>query len=230
MHILIYGADGATGTRLVEQALARGHRVRASVVDMSGDHPEKPGLDWVTSDILSGDDLSGDMAGIDAVINAVGLAAGLNTVVSPPPLYTEGTRNILRAMRGAGVDRYVTISASFVETLARGPIWFEAAAALGLSAIFNEMEKMEGILHQADWLRWTAVRPGWLLDEEASGDFQVFDDVIPEDLIRTRTGDLAQFMLECAEGDLHIRATPAISRPEPAGKSGPDAVLAEMLG
>ncbi len=93
------------------------------------------------------------------------------------------------------MDRLVTISASFVETMARGPIWFQAAARLGLASIFAQMGEMEKILQATPWLRWTAIRPGWLLDEAASGDFEVFHDVIPEDLIRTRTGDLAAFML-----------------------------------
>ncbi|MEM7643942.1 MAG: NAD(P)H-binding protein [Pseudomonadota bacterium] len=230
MNVLIYGADGATGIRLVRQALEAGHRVRASVPDLESPPLQADGLDWVESDILDPETLRGDMAGIDAVLNAVGIEAGPSTLVSPPPLHSQGTPNILTAMRAAGVDRFVTISASFVETLARGPIWFEAAARLGLKPIFDDMAKMERGLKATDDIRWTAVRPGWLLNEAASGDFQVFDEVIPEDLIRTRTGDLAAFMLDCAENDLHIRATPAIARPEPASKSGPDAVLAEMVG
>lgn len=230
MHILVYGADGATGTRIVDQALARGHRVRASVHSLTGNERQADGLEWVETDLMQADGPKGDMAGIDAVLNAVGIDAGPDTVVNPPPLQTDGTRNLLAAMQDAGVDRLVVISATFVETMARGPIWFEAAARLGLAEIFAQMGKMEDILRDTPWLRWTAIRPGWLLDEAASGDARIFDDVIPEDLIRTRTGDLADFMLDCAEGDLHIRATPAIARPEPAEKSGPDAVLKEMVG
>ena len=229
MHVLIYGADGATGARLVEQALDRGHTVRASCRALDGSERAAEGLEWVETDLLEADGPRGDMAGVDAVLSAVGIDAGPSTVVNPPPLYTDGTRNVIAAMEEAGVDRLVVISASFVETMARGPIWFEAAARLGLSQIFAQMGEMEKILRATPALRWTAVRPGWLLDEAASGDFEVFEDVIPEDLIRTRTGDLAAFMLDCAEGDLHIHATPAIARPEPASKSGPDAVLAEMM-
>ncbi|WP_208454566.1 NAD(P)-dependent oxidoreductase [Jannaschia marina] len=230
MYVLIYGADGATGTRLVDRALARGHRVRASVQGLTGRERSADRLEWVESDLMTRDGLEGDLDSVDAVLNAVGIDAGPKEALAPPPLHTEGTRNLLAAMRVAGPDRLVTISASFVEEMSRGPIWFEAAARLGLSRIFAQMGEMERILQATPWLRWTAVRPGWLLDEAASGDFQVFDDVIPEDLIRTRTGDLAAFMLDCAEGDLHIHETPAIARPEPAEKSGPDAVLAEMLG
>lgn len=230
MHILVYGADGKTGARLVDQALARGHRVRASCHSLSGSERKAEGLEWVATDLMDGDVPMGDMVGIDAVLNAVGIDAGPDTVINPPPLHTTGTRNILAAMRSANIDRLVTISASFVETMARGPIWFEAAARLGLASIFAQMGEMEKILQATPWLRWTAVRPGWLLDEDATGEAQVFDDVIPEDFIRTRTGDLAAFMLDCAENDQHLRATPAIARKEPADKSGPEAVLKELVG
>lgn len=230
MHILVYGADGATGTRIVEQALARGHRVRASRHSLDGSERQAEGLDWVETDLMDADGPKGDMAGIDAVLNAVGIDAGPKTAVNPPPLHTDGTRNVLSAIQAAGVDRLITISATFVETMARGPIWFEAAARLGLNEIFAQMGEMETILRDTPDLRWTAVRPGWLLDAAASGDFQVFDDVIPEELIRTRTGDLAAFMLDCAEGELHIRSTPAIARAEADEVSGPDAVIREMLG
>ena len=229
-HLLIYGADGATGGRLVSQGLQRGHRIRASHHAPEAPATRHERLEWVQSDLMTRDGLDADLQGIDAVLNAVGIDAGPSTVFDPPELHTEGTANLIAAMRATGVDRLGTISASFVETMARGPIWFRVAAELGLKSIFDQMAEMERILQAAPDLRWTAVRPGWLLDEGPSGDYQVFPDVIPPDLIRTRTGDLADFMLRCAEDDLHIRETPAISRPEPDAVSGPDAVLKEMLG
>ncbi len=229
MHILILGANGATGSRLVTQALDRGHRVRAADVELVDGRTTHDRLEWVECDILAPSGLDRALAGVEAVVDAVGINAGPGTVFSPPPLYSKGTTNVLAAMKDADVDRIVAISASFVETMSRGPIWFEAAARIGLASIFAQMAEMEEVL-RASGARWTAVRPGWLLDEGPSGDYGVFDDVIPEDLIRTRTGDLADFMLRCVEEDIHIRATPAISRPEPAEKSGPDAVFREMVG
>ncbi|MCK0167540.1 NAD(P)H-binding protein [Jannaschia sp. S6380] len=228
MHILVYGADGATGRRIVRQALDRGHRVRASVLRHDRDAMQAADLEWTETDILNPGAPERDMADVDVVLNAVGIHAASRAAWSPPPLHSDGTRNILTAMRGAGVDRLITISASFVRTMARGPIWFELAARMALSTIVADMARMEGILREAGDIRWTAVRPGWLLDEGPSGDFEIFADVIPRHLIRTRTGDLAAFMLRCAEEDLHIRETPAIARAEPAEASGPRAVLAAM--
>ncbi|GIT91126.1 hypothetical protein JANAI62_15810 [Jannaschia pagri] len=228
--LLIYGAEGATGSRLVDLALERGHCVRAA--HTPGPPPDRshPNLEWVAADLMAPEGLAHQMDGLDAVLNAVGIDAGVKTAVCPPKLHTEGTLNLILAMRAASVDRLVTISASFVETLDRGPIWFRAAAATGLRAIFDQMAEMERLLRATETLRWTAVRPGWLLDEAMSGDYQTFERVIPPSLIRTRTGDLAAFMLRCVEEDLHVRETPAIARAEDPSKSGPDAVLREMIG
>ncbi|MDB2407557.1 NAD(P)H-binding protein [Jannaschia sp.] len=229
MHLTIFGADGATGARLIEAGLEAGHTLRAVYL---ADRPERRDarLTWEQGDVLTRDGLEALVEGTDAVLNAVGIDAGPSTVVNPPPLHTQGTLNLLLAMRSVGVDRLVTISASFVETRARGPIWFRAAAETGLRAIFEQMGDMERILKATETLRWTAVRPGWLLDEGPSGDYRTFPEVIPEDLIRTRTGDLADFMLRCAVEDLHIRETPAIARREDPSKSGPDAVLRDIVG
>ena len=230
MHLTIFGADGATGARLVEAGLAAGHDLRACHLGESPPERRHERLTWMRADLIGAEGLGPALEGADAVLNAVGIDAGPSTVIDPPPLHTKGTVHLIEAMRAAGVGRLVTISASFVETTARGPVWFRAAASTGLRAIFDQLATMELILRATETLRWTAVRPGWLLDEGPSGDYRVFPEVIPEDLIRTRTGDLAAFMLACAEGDLHVRETPAIARQEDPSKSGPDAVLRDMVG
>ena len=62
------------------------------------------------------------------------------------PLYTTGTRRIMDAMKDADVSRLIVISASFVETMDRGPIWFRLPAAIGLKRVFDQMKEMEHIL------------------------------------------------------------------------------------
>ncbi|MEL6960916.1 MAG: NAD(P)H-binding protein [Pseudomonadota bacterium] len=230
LNLMVLAGDGATGAHLVEQASAAGHRVIATVHACDGSEPDFPNVKWVNVDLLKPDGLAAHLRGCDAVLNAVGIDAGPNTVLFPPPLHTEGTLNLITAMREADVTRLVTISASFVASMDRGPIWFRLAAKMGLRAIFREMAEMERLLRVTQDIEWTAVRPGWLLDEAAGGEITVTPDVIPPHLIRTRTGDLAAFMLRCVEDRLHIRETPAIAAPEPDSKSGPDAVLREVFG
>lgn len=226
--LLVIGAGGATGSSFTDQAVTRGHKVRAAERSWPGDIAHRDGVSFCSVDILK-DELEPEIEGMDAVVSCIGVEVGPKTAVNPPPLYTEGVLRITQAMKTTGVRRLVVISATFVETLDRGPVWFRAAARLSLTQVFRDMGNMERVLRATDGIDWTAVRPGWLYDAPATGDYTVTGDVIPDDMVRTRIPDLAGFMLDCVERDLWIRGTPAISRPEPAAATSPFEVLKEAV-
>lgn len=212
LTLAIFGAAGKTGKQAVRQAVSRGHTVRA--VEKSwpdtDDLPER--VDRRTANVIE-DDLAPAIDGCDAVISCIGLPLTAGTALSPPPLYTESTKRYLDAMERCGISRIVVISASFVVTRDRGPMAFRAAATVALEPIFTQMGEMERLL-RASAMDWTAVRPGWLMEGDATGDATVTPEVIAPDLIRTRHGDLAAFMLDCVETGDWIHRTPAIGRKE----------------
>ena len=227
LTLAVFGADGATGKQVVLQAAARGHRVRAIEPDWPDDPPLPEGVEARQADVLS-EDLAPVMDGCDAVISAIGLPLSPQTVLTPPPLYTEGSVRMVDGLRATGCSRLIVISATFVETKSRGPHWFRAAAGLALERVFSQMAEMERILRAADDIDWTATRPGWLMDGDLTEDYVVTPEAIREDLIRTRHADLAHFMLHCAETGEWSRATPAIARPEASSESRPDALLRQV--
>ncbi|MBM9594830.1 NAD(P)H-binding protein [Rhodobacteraceae bacterium MCCB 386] len=223
------GAGGKTGREAVRQALDSGHHVRAVEKGRAPDLPPHDRLTTTTADVLD-DDLVPLMQGVDAVVSTLGLRLSPMTALGPPPLYTEGALRITQAMKSAGVQRLVVISASFAANRQQAPLWFQAAAMPSLMRIFDQMADMERVLRATEGVDWTAVRPGWLLDLPSTGDYTVAEDVIPRGMIRTRHGDLAHFMLRCATGGDWIRGTPAIARPEALRHSTPPALLAEIRG
>ena len=75
---------------------------------------------------------------------------------------------------------------------------------------------------------WTAVRPGWLLNRPHTADFEVSTLDLPPGTLRTRRGDLAQFMLDCALEEKHVRERPFIARKETAALETPPALLEEL--
>lgn len=226
-RILVFGAEGATGRAVVRQAAARGLVVRASERSFRDPGALPPQVEQMSADVLN-DDLRPVVAGMDAVISCLGVPNDVGTLLDPPPLYTRGTRRIMDAMEAEGVRRIVVISAVFVAAPDRGPVLFRTAVVAALSKVLDQMREMEAML-RASPLEWTAVRPGWLMEGEATGDAWIGPDVIPEDLIRTRTGDLAALLLDCAVGGAWIRATPAIARDEPDWKESSGEVVVEML-
>ncbi|KIN61740.1 NAD-dependent epimerase/dehydratase [Sulfitobacter noctilucae] len=226
--LVIFGGGGATGQAAIKAARSKGFLVRA--VDHTA--PENPsadeGITYVTADVLE-DDLRAQVRGADAVVSCLGVGNDPQTLLDPPPLYTKGTEAICDAMKAEGITRLVVISASFVEEKNRGPIWFKLPAMVALHRVFEQMAEMERNLVQRPWLAWTAVRPGWLMEAEASNDYTVQADVIPENMIRTRHADLADFMVSLAQNDEWVRATPAIARVEPPEASSLEEVAKEML-
>ncbi|NNE51337.1 MAG: NAD(P)H-binding protein [Sulfitobacter sp.] len=225
----MFGASGATGRAAVAAARKRGHTVRAMHHTLPDDEGDDPQVTHLQADVLA-DDLSDRVRGVDAVISCLGVGNDPQTLLSPPPLYTEGTEAICDAMESADVKRLIVISASFVEAQDRGPIWFKLPAMTSLHLVFEQMAEMERNLKQREGIEWTAVRAGWLMEGAATDDYVVQANVIPEDLIRTRHADLADFMVRLAEDNDWLRATPAIARKEPPEASSPEAVLKEMTG
>lgn len=227
--LAVFGAAGATGQHVVRQAVERGHLVRAIEPEWPGDPGLPEGATPRTANVLR-DDLAPALEGCDAVVSAIGLGLSLRAVLRPPPVYTEGALHLIDAMNTLGIRRLIVVSASFVETRDRGPIWFRATSAMALERVFTQMAEMERILRASDDMDWTAVRPGWLMEGPLTADYTVTPDVIPRHLIRTRHADLAHFMLNCVETGEWIRAAPAIARAEPASASGPSALMRELAG
>ncbi|MEM7689901.1 MAG: NAD(P)H-binding protein [Pseudomonadota bacterium] len=225
MQISVFGATGRVGSRVVDQAIERGLKVKA--ISHEDYQTSEPGVTFIKADVLE-DDLAEAVSGSSAVISCLGVDNDPLTLLDPPPLYTEGTLHIATAMKEAGIDRIAVISASFVETLDRGPVSFRATLP-ALSLVFKQMEQMEAQLARQEELRWTAVRPGWILDADPSDEAVVSDNVIPEDLIRSRTGDIAKLLLDAVAHDRWIHAKPAVASPEPDEHTSLEAVAHEIV-
>src|SRR3984885_13928140 len=82
MELTIFGATGATGTSLTEQALAAGHQVTAVVRDPTRlSVPGSPGLRVITADLM-------DPAAIGPAVAGAGggfAAVGPRGPAAPPP-------------------------------------------------------------------------------------------------------------------------------------------------
>lgn len=106
MKIALIGASGFTGTRLLQEALQRGHSVTAIVRNPEKIRTTHPALDVVKSDVLDKSDLAARLQGHDIVISAY------NAGWDNPNLYRdflEGSNAIQQAVKDAGVPRLLVI-------------------------------------------------------------------------------------------------------------------------
>ena len=147
-------------------------------------------------------------------MSTLGVAFGPSAAVDPPPLYTQGTQNILNAMKDADVDRIAVMSAAFVAEQPSVPAWFKMTVRPALAKILEQMREMEAMLEREAGIKWTAVRPGWLLDLPFSGEALVANEELPEGCFRCRHADAANLLLRSILDEDWVGAKPAIGKPE----------------
>lgn len=182
MKLTVFGASGGTGSQVVSQALAAGREVTAVVRDRARLPVSHQNLTVVTADVLRPAEITGAVAGRDAVVSALGhsrrrperRAAGSAT------LCADSARSIIEAMRDAGSRRLVIVSASgpFADE-GDGPVLrYLAKPMLGktvFKAVWSDLAAMEDVV-RASGLDWTVLRPPRLTDKPLTGRY------------RTRTG------------------------------------------
>lgn len=205
MKILILGATGATGRILVQGALDRGHHVTALARRPEAVTVRHERLRVVQGDVLQRATLEAALPGHDAVIYAVGSGnMGRSTV------RTEGARNVVAAMRAAGVRKLIAMSGLGAGETRKnlGFVMDKIVAPLILGRLLEDQNGLEAAITPSD-LDWIIVRPGELRDEPGRGAWKLSKD--GRGLSRgVSRHDVAAFMLDGLASAEHHRQPIAI--------------------
>src|SRR5262245_60284110 len=115
MHVLVTGASGLVGRRLVARLLAAGVTVTAFVRAAGRlDAPAGDALSVAVGDVTDPDSIARALAGCDVVVHLAN-ASGVTDVARVHAVNVGGTDHVLAAARAAGVRRLIftsTISAT----------------------------------------------------------------------------------------------------------------------
>jgi nucleoside-diphosphate-sugar epimerase len=169
MKLVVVGATGATGRKVVERALAKGHKVLAVSRRPLSDLSPSEHLSFRVADVRDATSLVSVFAGSDVVISTIGPERNL----SPGDLMSVGTINILAACREAKVGHFVMQSGitltdgsdlSMWDRFALRPIRFIYRKAL--------VDKLlaEAATQSSD-IDWVIVRPTGLKDAPPTGTY-----------------------------------------------------------
>lgn len=194
MNLLVFGATGATGRQLLQQALYQGHRVTAfarTPADLADVRHRR--LRVVPGDVMHPSTIEPVMPGHDAVLVALGSRGrSYNTVLS------AGTANIIWQMYQANISRLIVLSSLGVGESRREVSWWlrNVFRPLVFSGLFADKEKQEANVRNSG-LDWTIVRPTALTEDTATQ--RVFAGPTlrgqPELLPSVSRADVAAFML-----------------------------------
>jgi uncharacterized protein YbjT (DUF2867 family) len=214
-NLLIIGGSGRTGIHLLQQAVDRGHAVRALV--RTPEAVRAPtGVDLVKGTPERVDDLREAMRGTEAVIVAHNNSRASDNPwakqISPLTFMTDSARNVLTVMSEQRVKRVVFVSAVGV-----GDSWttvpFAFRALVKLSNIKIGYADHDGVdaLARRSTTDWTLVRPVGLSDKTDLGPLHTTEvgGAKPGTFSVTRA-EVARFCLDCVEKDEWVRRAPII--------------------
>ena len=104
MRLVLFGATGAIGRRILREALDRGHSVTAGVRDPGTLDPNHPRLTKVKADATDAGLVTALAAGQDAVLSAVGPTAG-----EPAAIVVDVAHALVTALPPANVRRLLVV-------------------------------------------------------------------------------------------------------------------------
>jgi len=108
-HVTIMGATSGIGKCAMDEALARGHTVRA-FARSAGDLPPADGLEPFPGDALNPEDVARALHGTDAVIYALGIRESIAMLWQKVTLFSDSTRVLLEQMQNAGTSRLIVVT------------------------------------------------------------------------------------------------------------------------
>jgi putative NADH-flavin reductase len=171
MKLAIFGATGMIGSRILDEALSRGHALTAITRDPSSFSVSHENLTAVAGNALDPASVAEVVKGSDAVLSAIG-STGSSVNVIP-----EAADSLIKGLSSAGVRRLVVVGGAGVLEVEPGvqlvdtPKLLEAYRPLALA------HRKAYDLYKASDLDWTFFSPAAEIEPgERTGKFKVGAD------------------------------------------------------
>lgn len=163
MKIAIFGATGGLGLKFLEVALGKGHQIVAYARSPEKLENEHENLVVIEGDVFDVDKIKESLKGVDGVLITWRLRR------QRIPLFSEGTQNVVDAMKANNVKRIIVISEYAYDDHYRnfGFFWRSLIRIFGKFMGFqqNERRKQDEVVRNSG-LEWTIDRIRMLTDKE----------------------------------------------------------------
>jgi putative NADH-flavin reductase len=208
-RVLVIGANGGTGREIVRQGLDHGHQVTAFVRKPKKLKMEHPNLRVVQGNVLDYGSVEAAMRGQSVVLSAL----GHKRFLWPTRILSNGTANIMRAMKNCAVPRFICESSLGVgNSVGRlGPPATFFFVPLVLPFYLWDRVRQEKLIADNSEIDWVIVRPPLLTNGPSRGiyrhGFNVGNYIWPRWISRA---DVADFMLSQLTDDQYIGRAPGV--------------------
>jgi uncharacterized protein len=204
MRLLLYGATGMVGQRILAEAVERGHEVTAAARNPDRVQ-ELPGVTLRQGDILDADCVAGLASGHDAIVSAVGPGHA-----GDPSFLVEAARILIAAAEQSGV-RLVVLGGAVCSEDEPGllPSATTDFAATWMGLLPAHRDALDLYRSAPASVDWTSVSPAATVElGERTGRYRTGgDQPIMDDQGRSRISadDLAAAILDEVEQPRHRR-------------------------
>lgn len=168
----MFGATGKTGSLFIENAIKQGYVIKALVRNPEKLGSERPALHIIGGDVLNAEDVMRTVEDTEVVVSLFGHVKG-----SPEWVQTNGTENIIKAMKHHSVRRIISLSGGglpfpekdqpkFTDKLIRGIM------KIAVPKVLNDAIQHHKVLQESG-LDWVIVRGPRLTNEPRRGTYRV---------------------------------------------------------
>ncbi|MFP4289424.1 MAG: NAD(P)-dependent oxidoreductase [Bacteroidales bacterium] len=170
--IALFGSTGQTGKLFIQLALEKGYAIKALVRNPQKIQLDHPGLEVIKGDVLNPKEVEETVAGCDIVVSLFGHVKG-----SPEWLQTNGTKNIVEAMKNKSVDKIISLSGGGLPFPEKDRPKFpdkmiRLIMKLAVPKILNDAIEHHKVLSKSG-LKWIIVRGPRLTNEDPKGRYRV---------------------------------------------------------
>jgi putative NADH-flavin reductase len=208
MDLVIFGASGRLGQKIVERALTAGHRVRAFIRTPSKFTLQHPYLTLFKGDSMEAGAVRSAIAGQQAVISALGPERP-----PIPEMMERSAKNIVAAMKEHGIYRLVSTTGAGVWQPQDQPKSIDYLMAILLTVFAKDVmrDSFANVdVIKASHLDWTIVRFPRLTDGPRTGKYRI-GYIDKESSARFSRADAAEFILKELTEKKWVRKAPLVS-------------------
>ncbi|MPZ35091.1 MAG: NAD(P)H-binding protein [Rhodospirillales bacterium] len=201
MRVLLLGASGSVGRRILARGVERGHAIRAQTRDAARLADAAEGAEVVAADPTDAAALRTLVAGQQVVVIALGTAPARRTT-----LFSDVTARLIAAMQAEGVARLVAITGVGAgETRGHGGFLYDwIIYPLFTRQFYEDKDRQERLIRQSA-LDWVLVRPAPFKASAGATPFQAITEVKPDTCLSRITRDeVAIFVLDQLADDRYL--------------------------
>jgi putative NADH-flavin reductase len=170
-----------------------------------------PKLQKLNGDALDQHTIGHALAGVDAVIQTLGVSPNPVLIFSGTRLFSEATRIIVDAMEAKAVKRLICVTGLGAgDSRGHGGILYNTILALLLGRVYADKDAQEWIIRRSR-LDWTIVRPTVLTTGPRTGAYRVLVDPRDWQSGFISRADVAEFLVKQIDDANLVRKMPVLT-------------------